>query len=205
LEGALSRQQLSAEDWPSVLDPEEWACVRKGFAADKPVIGRHTRDDPAKWPEEAEILRQLYPVDGSAHVRILGGASSALKTLNADAPTPWTVLAQDAMAPRDFLKGVDYFVYFHHSQHVEPFGRAIIEAMAAGCVAILPGHFEAVFGAAALYCAPEDAQALVQSLYADRERHVAQARRGEAYVRERFGYETHAARMRALLANQTNC
>ena len=73
-------------------------------------------------------------------------ALAVLAEHNEPAPLSIQEIAARADAPRKFLEGIDYFVYFHHSQRVEAFGRTIIEAMAAGCVAILPHHFREVFG-----------------------------------------------------------
>jgi hypothetical protein len=64
----------------------------------------------------------------------------------------------------EFLESIDFFVYYHHKDRVESFGRVIMEAMFAGAVAILPPSFEAC--------------------YRDWSRFQAQSQRGLAYVLE---------------------
>lgn len=202
IQGGVARSLLTPRDWHNVIDVDEWRCERPRFAASKPVIGRHSRDDHTKWPEDADTLRAVYPTDGAVHVRVLGGAASVQKLLGVEEIPNWKVFPFDDMAPRDFLKTIDYFVYFHHTQRVEAFGRTIIEAMASGCVTILPRHFEPIFKDGALYCEPHEVQALVGALYADRPRHLAQARRGEMFVRDNFGYEVHEKRVREIIGTE---
>ncbi|MEJ0059356.1 MAG: glycosyltransferase [Terricaulis sp.] len=196
----LSRAQLARDDWHNVIDVDEWSVARTDFVGDRPVIGRHSRDDVTKWPEDPGIVRAVYPTDGSVQVRVLGGAASVQKVLGlGSAPANWEVFPFDAVAPKEFLSSIDYFVYFHHSQRVEAFGRTIIEAMAAGCVAILPRHFEPIFGDGALYCEPRDVQSLVKALYADKARHFEISLRGVNFVRDHFGYGVHERRVRDII------
>ena len=54
-----------------------------------------------------------------------------------------------------FLAELDVFLHFPHADYIEEFGRAPMEAMAAGVPVILPPEFEPTFGAAALYAAPD--------------------------------------------------
>jgi len=42
--------KLAAEDWHEIIDVATWWQDRDGFVGDVPVIGRHGRADPVKWP-----------------------------------------------------------------------------------------------------------------------------------------------------------
>ena len=75
-------------------------------------------------------------------------------------PPNWQVWPFNAIPPERFLSTVDFFVYFHHSQWVEAFGRSIVEAMASGAVAILPRQFETLFGEGAIYAEPSEVRDL---------------------------------------------
>ena len=162
------------------------------------MIGRHSRPDPRKWPASADEIRAAYPVDGSVRVRILGGADAAGEVLG-EIPEQWEVLPFGSTPPQEFLAGLDAFVYFHHPDLTEAFGRTILEAIAAGVPAVVPGHFEPLFGEACLYATPDTAVDTVRELLADpdaRQRHVARA---SALARERFGHDAHVARLAALI------
>lgn len=185
---------ISEGDWYNVLQPDEWASSREAFVGDRPVIGRHSRPHWRKWPENPEDILAAYPDDPALRVRILGGAQVPGKILG-QVPARWEVLPFDGVAASQFLRSIDFFVYFHHSGLVEAFGRAVIEAIASGAVAILPRSFERLFDDACLYGTPHDVRRLVWELYHDPARYRAQAARGMQYVADHFSWEAHARRV----------
>lgn len=185
---------VSERDWSNVLRPEEWALSRSGFVSDRPVIGRHSRPHWRKWPERPEDILAAYPDDPGVRVRILGGADVPRRILGRT-PSNWDVLPFDSIPIADFLASIDYFVYFHHSGLVEAFGRAVIEAVASGAVAILPHSFRRLFQEACVYGDPGDVRRLVDELYADPARHHAQARAGMTYVERNFSWQAHVRRV----------
>lgn len=190
---------LAPVDWVNLLDVDEWATPRTGVpAGGTPVIGRHSRSSLKKWPESAGDLRAAYPTDGSAQVRVLGGADAVVEVLG-EVPPGWVVEQFGARSPQDFLSDVDFFVYFHRSDLVEAYGRTIMEAMASGAVAILPEHFRPSFGDAALYTTPQGVQALVARLSADPVAYLEQSRRAQEFVRSTHGHEVHVARLKDLV------
>lgn len=191
-------ERLLGEDWVNIIDVDAWALPHRNWRADRPVIGRHSRSSPQKWPADAATIRQVYPEDGSWHVRVLGGAKPVEDVLG-QIPETWQVQPFGAISPREFLSELDFFVYYHDPRWVEAFGRTILEALAAGVVAVLPPHFEVLFGPAARYTEPENVREVVNALYADRDAYVEQSRIGSAHARERFGYEAHQQRLTALI------
>lgn len=202
LAGDLAGQRVVAEDWVNIIDVDAWAAPRTGWVADRPVIGRHSRDNPQKWPADAVTLEQVYPTDGSMRVRVLGGAGPA-EDLLGEIPDSWEVLPFGAMSPQRFLAGIDFFVYFHNPRWVEAFGRTILEALASGAVAILPPHFSPVFGEAAMYAEPNDVRPLIERLYADRSAYQNQSATGQRAAREHFGHEAHVRRLAAIIGAPT--
>jgi predicted O-methyltransferase YrrM len=199
--GDLPPGLLSTGDWFNIIDVDEWAVPRDNFLGDRPVIGRHGRDDRSKWPETAKTLYAAYPNDPRYVVRVMGG-TNALLSAGFEIPANWESLPFSDVPPAEFLKTIDFFVYFHHSQRIEAFGRTVIEAMASGCVAILPKTFQPLFGDAAIYCEPKDVTAVVDGYYADFARFKEQSKKGVRFVRENFGYEKHVARLEKLGVGQ---
>ena len=130
-----------------------WSTRRSGERAqrplDRPVIGRHSRPDRRKWPDTAR--RRSRPIRTiRASPSRCWAAAPFLFDLLGGYPRNWMVWRFDAFPPERFLSKIDFFVYYHSSQWVEAFGCTIAEAMASGAVAILPPHFEALFGDGAL-------------------------------------------------------
>ena len=79
----------------------------------------------------------VYPTDGRWHFRVLGWGPDVEASMGG-VPDHRDVLPFDAMSPRDFLAELDFFVYYHHPNLVEAFGRTILEAIASGLPAVLP-------------------------------------------------------------------
>ena len=185
-------------DWEPVIDVSEWRVDRTGFVSDRPVLGRHTADDWTKWPGRRRQLLAAYPDDPQYEVRILGGTSTPAAVLGYQ-PWNWSGLPFGAVPPQRFLAGLDFFVYFHHRKFTEPFGRAVLEALATGAVAIVPPALEPIFGDACRYAQPSDVQQCVDELYASWDAYAAQSRAGVELVAKRFGVETHVERLAGLI------
>lgn len=197
---AVPPGRLMEADWVNIIDVEAWAPTipRDNWAGDRPVIGRHSRPSRQKWPRDAATLKQVYPVDGSWEVRVLGGADPVERLLRRIPPS-WQVVEFGELSPHTFLQGLDFFVYYHDPRWVEAFGRTILEALAAGVVAVLPPHFEPLFGPAAVYAEPAQVRAVVESLRSDRAAYAAQRDGARQLVRERFSYDAQVARVAALI------
>lgn len=173
--------RLAAEDWVNIFGEEVTTTPRIGFVAERPVIGRHSRPQKEKWPDTAQALLDAYPDSADYQVEILGGAEIPEQILGT-VPARWQVQPFGAEDPADFLPRLDFWVYMHHPDWSEAFGRAIMEALAAGCVAVLPGYLQQIFGDAALYAAPSEVLGLVDRYWDDQERYLEQSRRGQQFA-----------------------
>lgn len=186
--------------WTPLIDADLW-CARppfwRGGTRARPVIGRHGRDHGLKWPAEAAAIRAAYCAGRPAEVRFLGGAAQAIARLGGR-PRNWRVLPFGARPARDFLADLDFFLHYPDPDYIEEFGRAPMEAMAAGVPVILPPEFEPTFGAAALYAPPAGVWPLVERLWRDRAAWMARAEAGRAFVRETCDARLFAGRVAAL-------
>jgi UDP:flavonoid glycosyltransferase YjiC (YdhE family) len=194
--------ELREEDWVNIIDVDAWKVNRPGWRADRPVIGRHSRPSAQKWPTDPNVIEAIYPIDGSAIVKILGGANPVRHTLGY-VPASWQVIPFGEMDPREFLAQLDFFAYYHHPAWVEAFGRNILEAMASGLPAILPPHFRPLFEDAAIYADAAEVRSVVAQLYGNRAAYDNIVVRTEALVRSRFGYEAHHRRLSELIGPPT--
>jgi glycosyltransferase involved in cell wall biosynthesis len=196
----LSQPELASFELPGVIDPREWRVERTGFRADVPVVGRHSRDSSTAWPRERETLFQVYPDSSDTDIRVLGGARSALEILgDAALPSNWLVYDYDEIDVRSFLYQLDFWVYFSDPAEGEALNREVLEALASGCVVILPHRFEETFGDAALYRHPTEVKETVQTYHRQRALFLAQSRRGRARVIELFDPSTYLKQTSTLL------
>ena len=191
------------EDWTNVIFVDDWGRPRTAPRASRPVIGRHSRVQRDKWPDGRCRILEVYPDDPGIEVRLLGVGSDVRKLVG-EVPGNWTAWDFNEVAVTDFLAGIDFFVYYHHPALVEAFGRTIAEAAAAGCVCILPPHFERTFGPAALYRPAGEAAETARSLAGDPEAFARQSARGRAEIDARFGPEVYRARLRRILRSGGN-
>lgn len=190
--------ELELEDWVNVIDVAAWRQPRNVRRSPIPVIGRHSRDDPLKWPATREELLAAYPARDDVEVRILGGASGAERVLGGPVPANWRVWPFGAIPAQRFLAGLEIYVYQHHPEWVEAFGRSILEAMASGLPTVLPPRFTPLFEDAAVYAEPAGVGGQVAALHADRDRYLAASTRASSFVAARFGHEVHVRRLSAL-------
>lgn len=189
---------LSAVDWIPPLGASFDAgqsAPRRPDPGRTPVLGRHSRDHWTKWPETSLDTLQAYCADTPYAVRFLGGTRYASRVLP-EWPANWQSLEFDSVGVQSFLKELDFFMHFTHSEYIEEFGRNVMEAMAAGVPVILPERFREVFGDAAVYCSPGSVASTVKSLWNDPETYEAQSAAGLAYVARTQAAGTIPARLR---------
>jgi hypothetical protein len=196
----LAPDELATFDVPGIIDPDAWYVQRTWLRGDRPVIGKHSRDNWAKWPADRASLLQAYPAALDIDVRLMGGVDSARALLGDEAlPHNWRVYGYDEIDVRTFLEQLDFYVYFPHPNMVEAFGRAILEAMAAGCVVLMPHHFRRTFGEGALYCGPDEVEGVVRHLHADPEAFLRLSRYAQELVRERWSHRAYAELVSSLI------
>ena len=197
--GLADAPPLHSEDWLEVLPLAQWKPSRRRRVEGPPfVIGRHSRPDPLKWPDRPADAFAAYPASPDFRVEILGGGPF-LKDVVGRIPENWRVFPFGAVPPGEFLQGIDFFVYFHHSRWVEAFGRTILEALASGVITILPEHFRPLFGDAAIYTIPQYAASRVRELAGDPRALQEQRKTAYARVAERFDSSAHVARIERLI------
>lgn len=182
---------LATEDWYPPLDAA-WdmrTIVRAPRQrGEPPVIGRHSRDHPTKWPCTESELRKAYCADSGMLVRFLGGARYAQDLLSTW-PSNWEVLEFDSISVNDFLDEIDFLVHYTNSAYVEEFGRNVMEAMARGVPVILPPQFREVFDEAARYAEADEVEGLIRRLWESEADYSGQVNAGLEFVRQKFGAE----------------
>lgn len=197
-QGIAHAPPLAPQDWIGVVDPDTWGGARLGPLGAEPVAGRHSRPEPEKWPDTREDFLAAYPDAEDIRVKLMG-YDPKLDEVVGPRPRRWEVLPFGHQPVREFLRSIDYFVYFHGKAWIEAFGRSIVEAMASGAVCILPPDFAPLFGEGAVYCKSSDVAATIRAFHADPARYAAQSEQAVAVVRERFAPQVAVARVRALI------
>jgi hypothetical protein len=176
---------LAAEPWEEVIEIDQWRLDGRRVPDGRIRIGRHTRDHRLKWPEDPRTLLECYPERDPFEIHVLGGAEAPARLLDG-LPGNWTVHPVDAMPAKDFLAQIDVMAYFTATDGSEAFGRAPLEAMAAGVPVLMDRRFEPAFGPAALYCEPGEVGAAAERLAADPAAYAAQQAAAWSHLADRF-------------------
>lgn len=188
--------KIEKDDWVNIFDISRFQFERPFPSGRRMRIGRHSRPNKEKWPARAEDILAAYPESDDMEVHILGGADIPTGILGRT-PENWVVHQFGDIDAAEFLKTIDIFVYFHHPDWIEAFGRVIVEAMASGLPTVLPHHFEPLFEDAALYCSEDGVGAMIDFLRIPENYADMSARARHAAVR-RFSADVHRERLRYL-------
>lgn len=192
-------QAMMEDDWVNIIDVDSWAVERPPLEGRPVRIGRHSRDHYLKWPSNRQDMLAAYPTADDVIVNVLGGIPQAATVLGGTFPPNWNTFPFGSRHPMDFLADVDVFVYFHHRELTEAFGRNILEAMASGAPVVTDRKFQPLFGDSVLYTEPDGVLDVVRGLAADPARYRELSRLGQDFARDRFGYEEHVRRVRELV------
>jgi glycosyltransferase involved in cell wall biosynthesis len=190
----LKAIKLSSEDWVNIINVEEWRRNHRPVKHSVIKIGRHSRSQYVKWPNNPKELLDIYPESEKYEVHVLGGAEAPKKVLGR-IPSNWTVHEFGEIPPNEFLKELDVFVYYTHPDWVEAFGRVIFEAMAAGVPVIIQPKYKPLFEEAAIYAEPREVQQKITALMEDEDFYNKQVEVALNYVDNRFGYAQHISRL----------
>ena len=191
--------RLWERDWENVIDVDAWRVERTGFVGDKPVIGRHSRGHWSKWPDDRDHLLAAYPDDPDYIVSVLGGTATPRRMLGGRLPPNWIDHPFNSIPAQEYLRGIDFLVYYHHPGLIEAFGRVVLEGIAAGAVAIVPPYLERLFGDVCLYGEPADVRGHIDAIFGNWPAFEERSARGVALAEQRFSYATHIDRVEALI------
>ena len=195
VKGGWTESHVARFDWPNVFDFQTDAAggtraLRATGAATHGMltIGRHSRSDWTKWPANREEFSRIYQYATPRRVRFLGWGSHCDSLFQNDMPANWEALPFNSVTPTAFLGTIDAFVYYHHSNWVEGFGRTILEAIAAAVPCILAPGLAQSFGGAALYARPDQVTAYLKKLDCRRDELHKWAQIAYGAVQEVFGF-----------------
>jgi glycosyltransferase involved in cell wall biosynthesis len=184
---------IAGEIQPSPIDIERFA-PRPHEPHARPVIGRLSRDTADKHhPDDIAVYKTLAARGCDV---LLQGATTLAGALPADDAI--RVLPEGAMPAPDFLHALDIF-YYRTGEHVETFGRVVLEAMACGLPVVCHRHggYADVIRQGEngfLFDTPEEALAILDTLSAQPELRAQIGRAARATVEALYSPQALDAR-----------
>ncbi|WOS65923.1 glycosyltransferase [Sinorhizobium fredii] len=186
---------LLRHDLSNMVDLAEWPQRRRDAPKDRVNLGRHTRENPLKWPDCVDDLRAAYPDRDDFSIKVLGGVPDALRNWIG---SNWEILAFSENDVPDFLSRLDFYVYFHSRHWVEAFGICVAEAMASGLVTVLDPSFESLFEDGAAYCNIAETGNVIERFIGSPSAYVQQSNAARELVRRKFAIDQYPQRMARL-------
>lgn len=164
-----------------------------------PVIGRWSSGRRGEWPAAEADFAFAYPSSSSFDVRILGRDLRVDHDIRRHSAN-WVRYGVREIALLPFLQQLDFYVYFSEKPPSRDEIGAILAAAQAGRVAILDPALEPLFGAVALYVAPQDVQNEIRALHQDRSAYDHQVEVSRRALTEEFGRDAGARAIESLLS-----
>lgn len=156
--------RLASEDWVNAFDTQDWKSTRPIFETPIATVGRHSREDPLKWPDSAaDIMSHVAPPEAGWATKVMGCPTQHLLSLGVDIDR-WEMVPFNGEPVEQFIDSLDVFSYFHSARWVEAFGRTILEAMLMERPCVLAPSLQDTFGDLALYAAPAEVHDLMHQL-----------------------------------------
>ncbi|GAA1109615.1 glycosyltransferase family 2 protein [Nesterenkonia jeotgali] len=157
--------QIIERSFPHVMAEAYWRDRPSRTHRVRPVVGRHARSLNDAWPEDPTTIARLWPLGGDADVWFRGSATEAFEVLDvSETPRAWVVFAPHHLSAGDFLSALDFYVTTSAGSTLREV-REILEAVASGCIVIVPEAYRPLLGNAAIYASPDQVPERVSALW----------------------------------------
>lgn len=164
----------------------------------KPVVGFHSYGNKYRWPHNKQVFRDVY-ISNLYETHFSGQLAPAFKKFGKEAFNTSRLFDYADTPTRDFLKGVDFWVYYPEPKLHDDVWEPALMAMRAGKVVILPPSLETVYRHGAIYGQPDEVGEIISDLSSNIQAFERQARLGQSFVDDLFSTEAFYDRVSRLL------
>lgn len=162
-----------------------------------PLVGFHSYGNHYRWPSTLGEFNSVYR-SPKFSTYFYGNIKSARKKFGSAAFAEASVISREC-TEGEFLDKIDFWVYYPNRRLIDQLWEPVLKAMQAGKVVLLPERLRELYGDAAVYCDPTRVPEVVEQYSNDQEKYREQAKRGQAFVTQRFPPEKLIERIGNLL------
>jgi hypothetical protein len=185
-------------DFFNMVDLSDWSSGAILAPRKNATIGRHSRPDPLHWPDCGQALLAAYPDRAHLRIRSLGEIPTDLEAFIG---RNWQILPFEIHAIPEFLRSLNFYIYFHNRRLAAAFRTGVAEAMAMAMPAIVDPAYETLFEDGAIYAQPEGVECVIDELLSSPAKYRRQSSLARKLVEAKFSLATYPARMRELCDN----
>ncbi|WP_310172475.1 glycosyltransferase family 2 protein [Enteractinococcus fodinae] len=194
LESYLPQQRLLNEPWKTPIEANK-GTVRE--PSPPPVVGFHTFGNKYRWPSTRETFQNVY-TSGEYRTLFYGNVSPVRELLGAEIIDEEQVTNSDQESLVSFLDKIDFWVYYPHQRLGNHVWIAVLEALQAGKVVILPHTLKMTYGDAAVYAYSDEINSIVSEYSNDASAYIEQARRAQTFIDQNYSEAAYLSRLEKL-------
>jgi len=151
----------------------------------KPIVGFHSFGNKYRWPNNTSVFRQVYLSD-EYDTHFFGQLEPAISKFGEAIFDNCRLVDFKKVSTRDFIKGIDFWVYYPHPKLEDDVWEPVLLAMHLGRVVVLPPRLQSIYGDAAIYAEPPEIDEVVTGLATNPKNYERQARLGQEFVEVSF-------------------
>jgi hypothetical protein len=184
LQTVVTPEQLHDSNYVTPFNHKKWQAPRRSPAQPTPVIGRWAGETAWQWPATSEQIHQVWPTDGSADVRFYGSPATVLTLVGHEQlPPEWLCFRVGEIDRCTYYRSLDFYVHYRQQRSAAEVELPVLEALATGCVAVLPPWMEPAYGQGAVYAAPWEVPAVLRYFVDNPGSFMRQSNRGVEFAR----------------------
>lgn len=155
----------------------------------EPVVGFHSDTNLYRWPMTLKQFKSVY-VSDEFITRFYGPIEKPLGRFGTEILQEVELVDRTYCTERDFLRNVDFWVYWPHGRLEDQVWEPVLSALRAGKVVILPQALEPLYNDAAVYAAKDQVSSIVRFYSRNPGAYIDQAKRGQAHVEANFSKDS---------------
>lgn len=194
LESCLPQRRLLNEPWKTPIDPNK-GTVRTPSVP--PVVGFHSFGNKYRWPSTRETFQNVY-ISSDFRTFFYGNVSPVRELLGAEIIQDEQVTNSDQESLVSFLDKIDFWVYYPHQRLGNHSWAAVLEALQAGKVVILPHSLKVTYGDAAVYADSDEINSVVAEYSNDVSAYIEQATRAKTFIARNYSETAYVSRLESL-------